>query len=109
MVENKIKISKFGILFLIVGILTIIISIIQWAIYYPDKSQLLTGIGGGLILFGFAYLHSWMKMVDKIHKKFEDDLEETNSAIDRVLDYARTIDDKIEKDISTELKGGKKK
>jgi len=65
------------------GIIATIVAIIQWTIKSPDMSQLIFGLNVALTFIACAYLHSWMRNKDE-------GTEELNTALDRILDYART-------------------
>jgi len=62
----------------ILGIGTILISIVQWMFLYPDKSQLVIGTAIGTIFVGFAYLHCWMRQTESNHRDLNEGLDALN-------------------------------
>ena len=72
------------------GFIATIFAIVQWAFKYPDISQLIFGLNVAIVIFAFAYLHSWMRNKDE-------SITELNHALDIALDYARTEIEDIKK------------
>ena len=90
-----IKITKLSNFLMLLGGVTLIASVIHWAIQFTDFSQLLFGVGGSFIIFFLAYFHSWMRQKDEgikdlnqgmdALKKWEDnEIEKINKRIGRV-------------------------
>ena len=64
----------------ITGTTIIICSIIRWFFFYYDPSQLVLGIGIGIIVLGFAYIYNWMKGKDE-------EIKEINKRIDSFVKW----------------------
>ncbi len=66
-------ISKIGLTF---GIVIIASSIIRWFFIYYDPSQMVLGVGIGLIVCGFAYMNDWIKNQEEENKKINKRLDD---------------------------------
>lgn len=62
------------------GIVIIASSIIRWFFLFYDPSQMILGVGIGIITLGFAYIYDWMK-----HKG--DEIALLNKRLDAVTEW----------------------
>lgn len=91
------KTPKISLVFGAVGMIWIIISFAQWMIFHPDISQLIFGIALGFGLLYVGYGHWWRKKTGKKFREIGREIKELNKVCDRILDYAREIEEKNEK------------
>ncbi len=64
----------------IAGITIIACSIIRWFFLFYDPSQMILGVGIGIIVCGFGYVYDWMK-------ERERDLEKVNERLDKFTEW----------------------
>ena len=72
--------NKLSILTTIAGATIIICSIIRWFFLFYDPSQMILGVGIGIIVVGFAYVYDWMKQTDK-------NINKLNKRVDAFTDW----------------------
>lgn len=57
------------------GMVIIASSIIRWFFLFYDPSQMVLGVGIGIITLGFSYIYDWMKKKDeemtKLNKRLD--------------------------------------
>ena len=92
--KEKPKIPLMSIAIGVLGMVWIILSYMQWGIWYPDLSQLILAISIGFGLLFLSYDHWWKR---KTEKKLKEDVEELNETCDKILDYAHELDQKIDR------------
>lgn len=69
---KKNKLAIFG---AVMGFLIIIFSGVRWGIIWDDLSQMIFGVGLGVVIMFYSYIYNWMKHVDSKLKKSEERLE----------------------------------
>jgi len=72
--------NKLSILGYIAGAFIILSSTVRWFFLWYDPSQVILGVGIGLIICIFAYLYGWMNNTDA-------KIEETNKRVDSFVKW----------------------
>jgi len=62
------------------GIVIIISSIIRWFFLFYDPSQMVLGVGIGIITLGFSHIYDWMKQK-------EEDMAKINKRLDSFTEW----------------------
>ncbi len=57
------------------GVTIMACSIIRWFFIFYDPSQMVLGVGIGIIVYGFGYIYDWMKEQDKKFEKINKRLD----------------------------------
>ena len=58
------------------GLIVILTSILKWFVLGNDQSQLIFGLGLGLMMIGFAYFYEIIKLNDKVRNRLSERLDE---------------------------------
>jgi cadmium resistance protein CadD (predicted permease) len=58
------------------GAIIISCSIIRWFFIFYDPSQMILGIGIGIIVYGFGYIYNWIRQKDEEDKKRDKRLDD---------------------------------
>ena len=72
--------SKLAKLMGAAGIVIITCSIIRWFFLFYDPSQMVLGVGIGIIVLGFSYIYDWIKNQEK-------DMDKLNKRLDSFTDW----------------------
>jgi len=58
------------------GLIVILTSILKWFVLGNDQSQLIFGLGLGLMMIGFAYFYEIIKLNDKVRNRLSERFDE---------------------------------
>jgi len=84
MVETIAKIPKLSFVLVFIGFIYLLISILQFGIYFYDKSQLITNIVIGYSIFMLSYVYWYFKNNDRKIDEIRDDFKSFHNQLDRL-------------------------